>query len=839
MQEGLQSQYHHDADQKSYLVKVCGMVISVVFFLLFFSLPLFFTGVSYQGLIFDKIYLFYFLVLIGLIAWVTRGVLQGSMQIRRTPIDIPLLLFWVWYGVAAIFSVDRWHSFMGSFGDPSRGFVAVTFFILTFYFLISHASTARVRNALKGSILAGLLVTLWSTYVLLGAPLIPEALKDMLPVSLFGSMTSLALYLGLLMPIFITGIFLNAEEAPSRKQKVLQYGMIATLALILFCLFTLYSFTSWMAILAMATFFVIYIIAQLVRPSGKVSWLPMALFVVILGFLMIGQVNIARIQMPVEVAPATKLSWQITKNALSEQWLTGAGPANYESVFSAYKPEAFNDNQLYALRFKQSNNLFLEVFATTGIIGLVLFGFVWALFLGTGLYLLTYNSKETNKVISLGLWAVVVLFFVSSLFVALSGALLLVFVPLLALAYIVLQKETFAKDHYLSFSLQATPKYALALAFTFMVVSAGVIYVLIFFGKVYAADVMMAKGKKELAATGNAEQAITYYTKSLQLYPEESNYYLQLAEAYGVVVGKEAQKGEEADREIMAVALQQALAAGEVAVKLSGNDAATVEFLALLYENAIRYVTDASTRAIDLYKQAEKLDPQNPTYAVKMGEIKRYIGDTKEEPAEKAPLYREALALFDQAIEKKENLSAAYYQKAITHSRLQEFDQAIEAATKAKQYEPANASYLYSVGALYELRNKGEDRKTAAEIYRNILSVYPNILDVRLSLALLLEKQGDREGALKEYQTALESVQKSEGDTKALQEQIQKLITTLRNGGSNIPAATPVTPELPAPTPAPQAPAPTPSPTPTPAPSAPTPAPQAPAPTPAPTTPQQ
>ncbi len=813
MNESLEHR-NHDGKQKSYVVKACNIAISIVFFLLFFSLPLFFTGVSYQGLIFDKFYLFYLLILVGMVAWATRGVLQGNMQIRRTPIDIPLLLFWAWYGIAAIFSADRWHSFMGSFGDPSRGFVALTFFILAFYFIISHATTERVRNAIKGSILAGLIITLWSVYVLMGAPLLPQSLRAVLPVSLLGSLSSLALYLGLLLPIFITGIFLNAEEDASRKQKIFQWGMLVTVLLILFCLFTLYAFAPWMVILAMATFFVIYIIAQLVRPSGKVSWLPMSIFVVILGFLMIGQVNLARIQLPVEVSPTTKLSWGITKDALGEQWLTGAGPANYDVVFAEYKPDNFNENQLYTMRFEQANNIFLEMFAMAGILGVVLFAFVWVLFLGSGLYLLTYNSRETNKIISLGLWSVVVLFFLAGIFVPLSGALLLVFIPFTALAYIVLQKEAFVKDQYLSFSLQATPKYALALAFTFMVVSAGVIYILIFFGKVYASDVIAAKGNKTLAS-GDIEGALQKYTRALQLYSQESNYYLRLAQAYNALVAVEAQKGEEADRNRMVAALQQALAAGEVAARLSGNDVATVESLALLYESNIRYATDAAGRTNELYERAATLDPINPLYSLKMGEIQRFLGDAKEDKAEKEPHYRSALVFFDKALEKKQNLAAGYYQKSITHSRLGEFDTAITEASKAVQYEPNNASYLFALGALRELRNQGDDRKIAVDIYRNILTANANVIDVRLSLALLLEKQGDREGAIKEYQTALDIVKKSEGNTTNLQDQIQKFLDTVRGGGSNIPAAAPVTPELPetpagpAPAPAPVTPAPT------------------------------
>lgn len=785
-----------EKQKNSYVVRICDWAINGVFFLLFFATPFFFTGLTYQGLVFDKFYLFSLLVLVGMVAWVTKAVLQGSMEIRRTPIDIPLILFWVWYAITAVFSVDRWHSFFGAFGDPSRGFVALTFFILSFYFVISHATTQRVRSALKAAILGGSIVVLWTVYVLFGAPLLPDAWQNRMPISLLGNLGSLTLYFGALIPILVTGIFLNAEEEKTKKQKVLYGGMLTALFLLLICLLTLYAFVPWMVVLASLTFFVIYIIAQLVRPASKVSWLPMAVFVAILGFLMVGQVNIARINLPVEVSPSNKLSWQVTQESFGSQFLTGAGPANYGAVFSQNKPEEFNDNQLYTMRFGQSNNLFLETFATTGIIGVLLLALIWMLFLGSGLYLLTYNSKETNKVLSLGLWSVVALFFLASLFVTLSGALLLILIPLASLAYIVLQKETFAKDTFLRFSLQATPKYALALAFTFMVVSAGVIYILIFFGKVFVADIKMLEGNKALAS-GNAEGAINEYSSALRLYSQESNYYLRYAEALMVLVAQENSKGESRDESRMANALQQAIAAGEVAARLSGNDVATVESLALLYENIIRYAPEASNRASELYARAAFLDPSNPLYSIKMGEIKRLDGDRTEDEVQRTALYNEALELFNAALEKKKNLSVGYYQKAITHSRLNQLDTAIVEARQVNQLEPANASYAFTLGALYELRNQGEDRETAVEIYRTILNSNPNILDVRLSLALLYEKRGERDNAIREYEAALDIVKKSNGDTTALQEQLTTFLNTVRSGGTNVPSAAPVNPELP------------------------------------------
>ena len=89
-------------------------VITVSLVALFFGLPLFFTGLTFQGIAFEKQMYLYVWLLIGVVAWVSKGVTSGEMRIRRTPLDIPLVLFWLFYVFAAFFSVDRWHSFWGS-----------------------------------------------------------------------------------------------------------------------------------------------------------------------------------------------------------------------------------------------------------------------------------------------------------------------------------------------------------------------------------------------------------------------------------------------------------------------------------------------------------------------------------------------------------------------------------------------------------------------------------------------------------------------------------------------------------------------------------------------------
>jgi hypothetical protein len=74
------------------------------------------------------------------------------------------------------------------------------------------------------------------------------------------------------------------EASPDGIDRLLFVG----LALALFLLLALYSFVSVDCVLGGLSFFMIYILAQIVRPAEQWTWVPMLVFALVLGFLMIG-----------------------------------------------------------------------------------------------------------------------------------------------------------------------------------------------------------------------------------------------------------------------------------------------------------------------------------------------------------------------------------------------------------------------------------------------------------------------------------------------------------------------------------------------------------------------
>lgn len=778
-------------------------VITACLIALFFGLPLFFTGFTFQGIAFEKQMYFYAWLLVGLVAWVSKGVTTGEMRIRRTPLDIPLALFWFFYVIAAFFSVDRWHSFWGFFGDPSRGVISITALVLAYYFILSHFSITRFRFIFRAFLVSNTILVIWSFLALMNIQFMPESIARYAPISLIGTVSTLAIYLGFLVPLFLTAIFsLWKDEAIKKGLRIFfTVFLFLGLGLTLFLLLALYAFVPWVVVLGGLSFFMVYILAQIVRPSEQWTWVPMLVFAVVLAFLMIGKINLIRANLPVEVAPNASLSWQIAKETLKENFIAGVGPANYGYAFSAYRPLEYNENSLYTLRFYQGMGLFFETLASLGALGTILLLVFVLSFLSVGLYLLTYE-KQRNKIYSLGLWTVVVMFVIAGFISPINGSILLLGSLLSILALGVLMWESSSEEKYLSLSLKAAPKFALALAFIFMVVSAGVAFVFVFMGKVFVADVNAGLAERRAATGPNVESALLL-TKSIERYSQEGRYYTRLGQEYMSLANIEASKPEqERDVNTLALYVRQAVAAGEQGRKLMPNDVMATESLALIYENGAVYANDALPKAEEFYKRAQELEPHNPLFMVKLGQIKRAQAEAKEEGADRSALYDEAKMYFEKAVAEKRDLGVAHYNLAILFAKLNETDKAIDSAIQSLNVDKNNLNYNYNLGVLYQLRDKDGDLAQAENIFKEILKSNEKLIDVRLSLGLLYEKKKDRNAAITEYEKILDNLPVSnEGNAQQTRAQIEKFIANVRSGVGNLkgaeqaPIADPITEE--------------------------------------------
>lgn len=770
---------------KKFISRVFDGIIGFSILAIFFGVPLFFTGLTLQGIVFEKQLYFYFFLLLGLVAWTAKGVMTGEMNIIRTPLDIPIIGLWISVGISTYYSIDRWHSFWGAFSDPSRGFVNITALVIAYYLIVSNFTPKRLRLVLTALFFSSTLLSLWTVLAIFNIKFLPDSLAIFAPVSLSGSVLGLGALISSMIPLLTMAVLKVASEDGINKGKknILIVSLFASLLLHLFLLLAIYNFVPWLGLFAGVVVFLVFILSQIVRPSPAWTWVPMVVFVVVMIVRMTGMVQIAKVNFA-EVKPLEyQTSWQTGVESIKSKPLLGSGPATYGYNFSLHRPKDFNDNMFYNLRFLQGTGVVLESMATLGGLGTFFLILLLLSFVSVELYLIS-RDKEKNKLFSLGIFsaAAILVFDVAS--TKLEGTVIIMAAVLGALAVATALFESNNQENRVHLSLKASPKFALALAFVFMVVSAGVAFLFVFLGKIYVADVYA--GSASRTKVENKDQAVIKMAKAINFYPQEAKYYTQLGQFYMLLANSEALKGEE-NRDVSKIKnyLNSSVAISARGRDMNKNDVGALESLAQIYENAGLYVADSFRLAQDNYQAALSLEPHNPLYFVKIGQIKLSQSASEKDQAKKKQLISDAADMFSKAIDKKGNLSEAFYQLSIAQNSLGQNDQAIENGVKAVQFSKKNSNYILSLGKLYQARGKEDDLKNAEQLFRAAINQNGNNINAHFYLGLLLEKQKKKNDAKDEYKKVKDLlVGDNNSDTR---KQIEKMISNIDAGIENTP----------------------------------------------------
>jgi tetratricopeptide (TPR) repeat protein len=766
-------------------VRIMESIISISLFFIFFGLPLFLIGLTYQGIVFEKQIYFYFWLLLAVICWVGKGVATSELNIRRTPLDIPIIVFWLFYLVSSIFSVDRWHSFWGFFGDPAKGFVSITALIIFYYLIFSNFNARRMKIVLTAIISSGIILSLWTTLKILAVPFMYKGFMNNLPVGLIGSVTGTMAFLSAFIPLLITVVFVLVSGREMNKVlRALFIGIILVgLILNIFLLLALNNFVPWLAVPIGIGFFIIFILSRIVRPNESWTWLPLLVFVAVMIIWMggsavkISQVNVLEINPNL---PSFGDSWDVVKGAAKDKFIIGSGPATYGYDFSLYHSKNFNENSYYNLRFYSGRGIISEAIPTLGVAGSIVLIILILSFISVSVYFLS-REKEKNKIYSLGLFSGSLIFIICAATLRLEGSIILFGSIFSTLSLVTLMWESESEEKLLTLSLKASPKFALALGFIFIVVTTSVIYLFVFIGKTLMAELYAGKAVRQQEVTENG--SINDLSKAINLYGKEGRYYARLGQEYMVLANNELLKGEqERDVNKAKTFLNTSIAITKLGKDLMPNDVLAVETLGQVYENAALYDPANLSASEETYKRALELEPHNPNYYVKLGQSKVSLAASSKDDNEKKQLVQDAKDLFQKSIDEKKDFAAGYYQLALAEEALAEIDPAIENLGKAVGLERDNVTYVFNLARLYQARGKGDDNKIAEALFKEILGVNDKEINTHFSLGLLYEKTNRKKEAADEYQKVLDLLPADSADARS---KMQKMIDNLQNGVSN------------------------------------------------------
>jgi putative inorganic carbon (hco3(-)) transporter len=143
------------------IVQYCNKIIEYGFYSLFLLVPLVFSGATSELFEFNKMWLTFGVTAIIGAAWATKMVVEKKFAIRRTPLDIPIVLFLVSQILATLISMDPHVSWWGYYSRFNGGLLSTITYILLYYAFVTNFEVKQVMKVLKVSLIAGFITALW------------------------------------------------------------------------------------------------------------------------------------------------------------------------------------------------------------------------------------------------------------------------------------------------------------------------------------------------------------------------------------------------------------------------------------------------------------------------------------------------------------------------------------------------------------------------------------------------------------------------------------------------------------------------------------------------------
>ncbi len=669
---------------------------------IFFLCPIFFTGLVSQGVGFEKMALFYFLVLLGSVIWVTKGVFKGELNIKRTPLDLPILAVLALFIISTILSISQKDSMMGAYGSPVKGLIASFIFVLFYYLVVNNIDTKRVKLYFWSVVSSTFLLAAYSFLQLRGIFILPFPFSKNISFNPIGSLSGLTMTLAILLPLLTVAASQLEKIFPNlNKAMIVVFKSLALIGILLALtiLAMLNVFTFWLVVIVSSVVVLIFFMAKIIPINTGNLFIPLAVFFASIIFFVIGNFSLFQMNLPTEISLSRGASWDIAKASLKDNPIFGSGPSTFYYDFSKYKSIDFNASPLWNVRFDSASGSIFELLATTGVLGtLALIVLVLIVFSLSFLTLIKTKNKELNPMM-LGLFASFISMIILSTMFAQNNSLIILNVILAILTIATALTIYPEKFQNINLSFRAAPKYALALAAISLTVFAGVVVLFTMGLKTYMAD-MHAKNAL-LASDANVK--IAELEKAVSLAPYQDKYFLSLANSYIAQANKAVVDSKDAND--INLKLKASIDNGKKAVEISKNSASNNEALALIYENASFYTRGALDWAEDLYKNITNLEPTNPTPYMRIALVNMARANKETDEGEKKFYINEALSYYDKAIAKKADLAAAHYGKAVANEKLNNIDQSIDDMRKVTLIAGNNIDYQFELGRL--LFNRG------------------------------------------------------------------------------------------------------------------------------------
>lgn len=715
---------------------------------------------------------------IALLLWAFRAISLREWEVRRTVLDVPLLLFLGLAIISTIGSVSLSVSLFGRAHDMVLSLSVLIPVALYAWLLIQETTTAARLHILVTVFLLSAVVV--SVVFLFGdAPalrgLMQAAGVDAAALNLIARLNSV---LGVFMSVVLAlslGMVVQRGR-PFWAQLIPWVALLGSAA----CIVQIGFRSVWvLAAIAIASMLLLGWTFHKHSRAGAVAVIVLCLIIAILASLFGSPASLKK-NLPSEVTLGAGPSWHIVADRVlsnPKDFLIGGGPGTFAYAFSAFRPTAFNALESAAsIRFAQPFNTMYAIVSETGVLGSVSFLTVMLMMLGaiaTSIQRMAHNRfddvvsllkrtvghghTETGTMLLDGLsiavgWIVAT---VALFFFFFDVGLWWTWWFLLALTIGALHRSTSSLIHTKRGSLDFSPQQQLGVSF-------GLVVLLILFviGCAYAVRFVIAEYWYTYAvhSTDSAvSEAATI--RALQYRPEYADYHTALARIH-LQEAKRVSEASAVNGTVVANRLAKAVNEAKVATDLEPRDVRTWDTLALMYSNARSFAPAANDWAKDALEQAIRLEPSNSALHFRLGMAREVAGELEE-----------AADAYEEAIRLRPQYAAAYMQLASLREAQENIDAAMRVYERGLSQMHNHIELAYQLGRLYFNRGTEQDITRAEDLWRAILRLEPNHSNTLYSLGLLYEGQNKRAEALQFYTR----VQKLNPENQDIQTKINQL----------------------------------------------------------------
>jgi len=730
-----------------------------------FLVPLFLLPVTGSVLDYNKHLLIAIFYLLDIIK-------TGVFRYRPSSFYLPVATFLLLTLVSSIFSINRYISFMGDFGNSSSSFLTYAFLALIFFTGVNVIDD-RGKKLISFLTLSISLSLLLGVLQIVGLNIFRFLSNGGRSFNTFGSLNTLGMGAALALPLFMN----SSNSFRGILRTIYSVAKFAGLTMSVFLLVLINWWAVWIIAFVALIMWMMFKVFEAGRIKMSVFALPLTLVVIGTFMLLIKFDLPLRADLPVEVLLNQSSSIDIVTSAVGERPLLGYGLSNFGVAYDQFRPLPISATLFSGVRFNKASSEIVTLIVENGLlalIGLLFFGWIFTLEIIKRFRNLSSSDGNSNIYLSF-----IITFVVLTFLYPLNITLL--FLGVLSLLFFVISGAEVER----SIELESSPVLSLVGSVTFIFVLVGVLAGGYFTVNRYLGSYYYAQALE----TENSENRVEILVNAVNSDRNQMFYRRELSKEIIALLANELNKkvpNEEIQEHNAKIQnnIVSLVDIAKAATDADPNDARNWSARGFAYQNLMGLVGGADNFAVEMYKESIKRSPNDQDIHTRLGNTYLAIADNLSRTISSTPRTQpDKINDLKNSMDENLNLAAESYQKAISlnnnsgraiynlaavYERQGNLSSAAGQLEKLRASNPRDPSFVFQLGLLY-YRNNQKDAAFSA--WQQAVALFPDYSNARWYLSFIYEERGDLASALAQ----VKEIEKFNPNNELIKERIEKL----------------------------------------------------------------